>query len=354
MKKKSLSVKKKILNSFLLDLLKLAKIKQVYKEFEKSLNLHFCDKKIAVAVSGGPDSLSLAYFAACYGLKKKVKIFYYIVDHKIRKNSTTEAKRTKAALKILKGPCKILTWKNKKINKNLQSLAREKRFSLFLHQCKKDNIRTILLGHHIDDLYENFFIRLSRGSGLNGLLSFYERNSNFKRDLKIIRPLIYQKKRDLIYTTNKIFKFYEKDPSNYNQSFKRVRLRKLINSLKEEGFDEEKFKLTLSNLSESNKTVNYYVKRNIFLNSKNFKKKGICILKNEFFNEPQEVVFRSFGQILKEIGQKYYNARGKSVSFLLEKMKNKSFNKATLGGCVIEKINTSFKLSRENNKNVYF
>ena len=352
MKKKSLSVKKKIRNSFLLDSLKLKKIKNLYKEFEKSLDLYFSDKKIAVAVSGGPDSLSLSYFAACYGIKRNIQIFYYIVDHKLRNNSTSEAKNVYSILKILRGRSKILTWRHKEIKKNLQSLAREKRYSLLLNQCEKDNVKTILLAHHVDDLYENFFIRLSRGSGLNGLLSFYETKKNYKNNLTIIRPLIHQKKKDLVYTANTIFKFYVKDPSNYNQNFKRVRLRRLISTIKEEGFDEKKFKLTLSNLSESNRTINHYVKKNILFNSKNYKKKGICILSDKFFKEPKEIVFRSFAQILKVVSKKYYNARGRSISLLLEKLSYKTFSKATLGGCVIEKINTSFKISKENNKKV--
>ena len=70
MKKKSLSVKKKIRNSFLFNYLKIPKIKRVYREFEKSLDSNINNKKIAVAVSGGPDSLSLSYFTACYALKK--------------------------------------------------------------------------------------------------------------------------------------------------------------------------------------------------------------------------------------------------------------------------------------------
>ena len=52
------------------------------------------------------------------------------------------------------------------------SLARNKRYSLLINQAKKMNIKTILTGHHIEDLYENFFIRISRGSGLKGLNFF--------------------------------------------------------------------------------------------------------------------------------------------------------------------------------------
>ena len=67
-------------------------------------------------------------------------------------------------------------------------------------------------------------------------------------NIKILRPLLNNNKKDLIYTAKKVFNFYVNDPSNYNDKFKRIRFRKLINSIKDEGFDENKFKLTLKNL----------------------------------------------------------------------------------------------------------
>ena len=53
------------------------------------------------------------------------------------------------------------------------------------------------MGHHLEDLYENFFIRLSRGSGLNGLLSFYEIEKITNGSIKILRPLINNNKKDM-------------------------------------------------------------------------------------------------------------------------------------------------------------
>ena len=65
----------------------------------------------------------------------------------------------------------ILTWKGKKPFKNIQSLARIKRYELIYTRCDKYKIKNILVGHHLDDLFENFFIRMLRGSGLKGLIS---------------------------------------------------------------------------------------------------------------------------------------------------------------------------------------
>jgi tRNA(Ile)-lysidine synthase len=83
------------------------------------------------------------------------------------------------------------------------------------------NIKTILTGHHIEDLYENFFIRISRGSGLNGLISFSEKTLRDK--VYIVRPLISFEKKHLNYVTTNVFKSYIEDPSNEDNKFKRVK-----------------------------------------------------------------------------------------------------------------------------------
>ena len=74
----------------------------------------------------------------------------------------------------------ILVWKGKKPSKNIQSLAREKRYELLFNQCEKLKCKNILLGHHQDDLMENFFLRILRGSGLKGLISL-DRKTKIKK-----------------------------------------------------------------------------------------------------------------------------------------------------------------------------
>ena len=65
------------------------KINQIYKRFEKSLNIN---ENFIVAVSGGPDSLALAFLAKIYSIKKKLISKFYIVDHRLRPESAKEAK----------------------------------------------------------------------------------------------------------------------------------------------------------------------------------------------------------------------------------------------------------------------
>jgi len=344
MNQKSLNVKNKT-HKKVLSYLNDKKIFRIFKEFENSVNIK---SKLAVAVSGGPDSLALAFLAKCFSLIHKLDIKYFLVDHKLRKESSLEAKRVKNILKKIGVNCKILTWYGKKPSTNIQSVARHKRYLLLVDECKKNKIKNILLGHHLDDLFENFFIRILRGSGLNGLISL-SKNVKYKdNDTEIIRPLLNIEKKNLIYLSKKIFNFFIEDPSNKKETFKRIRIRNLLNSLGKEGLDKKKFLLTINNLKDSDQSIKFYVDKNIKKNTTFLLKKNTFILNKYFFDQSHEVIFRSLTKIIHIIGKKHYPVRGKSLSELIKKINHDSFTKATLGDCFIEKINKSILISKES------
>ena len=60
------------------------------------------------------------------------------------------------------------------------------------------------MAHHQDDLFENFFIRILRGSGLKGLTSFDEKTKI--NNVNILRPLLNQKKDDMLFVSNFVFR----------------------------------------------------------------------------------------------------------------------------------------------------
>jgi|TARA_B110000093_G_scaffold26195_1_gene25402 tRNA(Ile)-lysidine synthase len=341
---KNLSVKnknhKKILNN-----LNDKKIFETFEEFEKSLNTK---EELAVAVSGGPDSLALAFLVKCYSLKNKIKVKYFTVNHKLRKESCTEAKTVQNILKKINIDCKILPWNGKKPSKNIQALARDKRYFLLAGECRKNNIRNLLLGHHIDDLSENFLIRIVRGSGLNGLISFNKNTTYKDKKLNILRPLLDIEKKDLIYIATKVFNFFIKDPSNINEEFKRTRIRNLLQSLEKEGLDKKKLILTINNLKDSDKSIKFYLNKNLKENAIFLKKKNTYVLNQNFFDQSHEIVFRSLTRVIQSIGKKYYPVRGKSINELIEGISIKSFSKITLGGCFITRVNETILISKEN------
>jgi tRNA(Ile)-lysidine synthase len=348
MNRKSLSARKKT-HKQILSFLKNQKISKVYTEFSSSFNTK---ENLAVAVSGGPDSLALAYLAKCYSIKNKIAVKFFLVDHKLRSESTKEAASVKKICQKIGITCKILSWRGKKPSRNIQSLAREARYSLLAKECKKNNIKYLLLGHHSNDLFENFLIRVVRGSGLNGLVSFNKSVKYKNEDLNILRPLLNLEKNDLINVSKIVFKFFIKDPSNINEIYKRTRIRTLLESLEKEGLDLKKLKLTIDNLRDSDKSIKFYVRKNLKDNSVHIKKKRICILNHNFFDQSHEVVFRSLTFVIQKIGKKYYPVRGKSINELINQITLKTFSKITLGGCFVESINETILISRENTNKV--
>ena len=341
MSPKNLNVSKKT-HKFLLNKLKDKRILQIYKKFENDLVIN---KDFVVAVSGGPDSLALSFLTKIFSIKKFLNVKYFIVDHKLRKESTSEAKYVQKLLKNYSINLNILTWNGVKPKKNIQSVARDKRYELIINRAKKYKIKNILLGHHLDDLFENFFIRILRGSGLNGLISLDKEIQ--KNEVKLIRPLINIDKKDLIYISNNIFGSYIKDPSNEDEKYKRVKIRNFLSQLTLEGLDRDKFFLTIKNLKIANENIKFYVRKNLEENVIIIQKKGSAILKENFLFQSNEVVFRSFVEIIQIIGKRYYPVRGKKIDKIIQLINLRSSFKVTLGGCVIKKVNGTIILSKE-------
>ena len=348
MQKRNLSAKKRIHN-FYLEKLKNPRIKKIYLEYEKNLEKHNLEK-FSIAVSGGVDSMALTFLAKCHSIKKNKDYLYFTVDHKLRSTSTNEAIQTKKQLKKFGIICDILTWKKNKSFSNLQAKARENRYELIFQKSLKNKVKFVLTAHQKNDLFENFFIRLLRGSGLKGVSSFQSNKAKIKKnlDIFILRPLLNISKKDLSFITRSTFNFNIQDPSNENDNFLRIKIRKLISQLKKDGLTFKKFNLTLQNLNKSNSAIDFYVKKNINENASVLDKKNSIIINEFFFNQPEEVVFRSLSKLIHEIGNKKSFTRGRKIVSLLNDINsNKNFRKKTLSGCILEKVNKSIIISKE-------
>ncbi len=338
---KNLSVATKIPKLFN-DKLKNKKIRQIYNKFENSLEVK---ENFAVAVSGGPDSLALAFLSKIYSIKNKLLSRFYIIDHKLRTESTKEAKKVKRILKKYQIDAEILSWEGKKPIKKIQSTARKKRYDLLFNRCDKLGIKNILLGHHQDDLIENFFIRMLRGSGLKGLISL-DQKSKIKNK-QLLRPLLNQKKNDLKLLSKHVFNFYVEDPSNKDEKYLRIVIRKLIDELQKNGLDKDKILNTIKNLKHSNSIINFYLNENLQKNSFFNEKEKKFTINQKFFEQHYEIIFRSLTIIINLIGNKYHPVRGKKIDNLIKNIKNDALFKATLGGCIIEKVNHTVIISKE-------
>jgi len=191
-------------------------------------NFFLCEKKpsIAVAVSGGPDSLALIYLMQKWIVYKKGKILGLIIDHRLRLESYIECKTTQKYLKNLNIDSKIIRISDKSLNKKNMHEARYNRYEKLIDYCLKNNILHLFLGHHFDDNLETFLIRKIAGSNIEGLkcMSF----SSFRNGIQLIRPLLNYNKKQIINYNNLNSINYIKDPSNENEKFTRVQIRNYL------------------------------------------------------------------------------------------------------------------------------
>jgi tRNA(Ile)-lysidine synthase len=343
MKRKNLIARKKVNNN---KLFKDPKILNFYKQFKSIIFKHIRSKSFALAVSGGSDSLCLAYFSKIYSSEFHNKIHDLIVDHKLRKESSKEALKVKAILKKKKIQSKILSWQEKIPKNNIQRKARDMRYSLISNYCLNKDIKYLITAHHKDDQIENFFIRLFRGSGLTGLSSM-SASTKYNDRLKIIRPFLNFNKIDLKYTTLNYFKTYIKDPSNEDEKVVRVRIRKYRRNLEKEGLGTGKIIKTVNNLLSANKALNLYKNKALY-KYVSFLSKNKCLINKQIFSEEAgEIVFKAFSNILSLVSGTYYPPKSKKIINLIDRVKRNKFNKSTLGGCVIEKKDSFILISKE-------
>ena len=108
MKRKNLIARKKVKKNK--SLIKDTQILDSYKKLKTIIFQYVRNKSFALAVSGGPDSLCLAYFSKIYSSEFGNKTYALIVDHKLRKESGKEALKVKKILRKKNIPSRILSW----------------------------------------------------------------------------------------------------------------------------------------------------------------------------------------------------------------------------------------------------
>ena len=118
------------------------------------------------------------------------------------------------------------------------------------------------------------------------------------------------------------------------------------------GLNTDNIIKTINNLLSANKAMNYY-KNKAFNKHVSFLSKNKCVVNKQIFSdEAQEVVFKSFSDILSLISGKYYPPRSKKVMSLINRLRKTKYSKSTLGGCIIEKKDGFFLVSKEERARV--
>ena len=178
---------------------------------------------LAVAVSGGADSMALLRLAAAWARARRGKVTALTVDHGLRPDSAAEARQVARWCRTLRIPHAVLRWEGAKPATGIQAAARAARYALLEDWCAAHAVLHVLVAHHADDQAETIALRRERGSGEDGLAGMAAIVET--RRIRILRPLLAVPKARLVATLLRARQGWIEDPSNRDPRFARARLR---------------------------------------------------------------------------------------------------------------------------------
>ncbi|HBN21798.1 MAG TPA: tRNA lysidine(34) synthetase TilS [Holosporales bacterium] len=291
--------------------------------------------KIAVAVSGGADSLALTFLLKAWVQNHGGQLVALTVDHGLRLQSTQEAKHLQELLQVQGVEHHILTWQGEKPSTALQEKAREKRYDLLKAWCLEQGYQFLFLGHHQGDQSETYCMRLRQNSGLLGLACM--RALSKYQTLTLVRPFLGVTKDQLQETLKQLKIEWVEDPSNQNTAFERVFWRKTL----------EKTTLSLELYQRVRKAYESWIMRYLeaYAQVSDF---GYVHLDREAFSQLPESfqgVLLSF--LLQAYGVGRYPLSSHSLKGLLEKIRSPNFSAVTAQGMRISRNKKDLMIIRE-------
>jgi tRNA(Ile)-lysidine synthase len=180
-------------------------------------------RHLAVAVSGGGDSMALALLAHDWAAARGGRITALTVDHGLRAAAATEAAQVAAWCKERGIAHVILTRSGAAPDRGVQAFARAARYALLEEWCRAHAVLHLLLGHQRDDQAETAAIRDAAGSGLDGLAGMASVSE--RAAVRLLRPLLPVPRERLREFLAARGQPWIEDPSNRNRAFTRVRVR---------------------------------------------------------------------------------------------------------------------------------
>ena len=183
--------------------------------------------RLAVAVSGGADSMALMLLADRWARARGGEAVALTVDHRLRPDSSAEVLEVARWLAARGISCRQLVWRRSagRPGAALQAQAREARYRLLVDWCRHRGVLHLALAHHAGDQAETVAMRLVRG-GLDGLAGMPAVAS--RDGVRLVRPLLALPPARLRATLRSEGQPWIEDPSNRDEAFERIRWRRRI------------------------------------------------------------------------------------------------------------------------------
>ena len=306
----------------------------------KNFIRRYSHERIAVAVSGGVDSVCLLHWLAAL----KMNMVALHVNHHLRAAADAEAQYVSDLCDSLGIPCHVFDWTSAKPTSGLEAAARDARYSFMTNFCRDNNISVLMVAHQADDQIETFLMNLARGSGVSGLAAI--RTVSYRDGVQIVRPLLRVFRRELqdYCDTHKIR--YFSDEMNFDDKYTRVRIRQNRHLLSDcLGISDARILLAIENLSRVRDALESDVSERV----RSVLYDDYALFSDSFlFDLPPDIGLKFLGMLIQTVGGNRYQPRLNSLIFALSKLHDNC--KFTLGHCTIRRHGNSILIVPEGSK----
>jgi len=309
-------------------------------------------KKLAVAVSGGGDSMACLDLMIWTGREIGFVVEAVTLDHGLRREAADEIALVAAFCASCGVSHSVLTWGWDGTG-NLQAAARGARYGLIGAWAVERGVDCVALGHTKDDVAETFLMRLARQAGVDGLAQM---EHLFEREgVQWVRPLLAFGRTDLRTYLTRHGVGWAEDASNEDATFERVKARQVLRELAPLGIDTETLANVARNISVAKATLNAVLRETVCHYVR--EDRGDLILPSDLPEDgrliPMEIMDRLRRAAIRWVGGGDYAPRSQAMAELDIGLQESTVR--TLGGCVLTRTDATrvserrFRITREYN-----
>lgn len=288
--------------------------------------------RVALAVSGGGDSMAMAVLAAMTLGKRGVDLKAYTVDHRLRAESRAEAELTGQRLAARGIAHDILTWDGEKPATHIQERAREARYALLADACKRDGFQVLLTAHQAEDQVETFWMRLAHGSGLDGLSAMAPRRV-LAGGLVLARPLLGFDRAALRGLCRAAGVVWAEDASNHHHKYLRPRLRGFEEILAAEGLTPQRLSQVMQKLDDARVALEHAACEKFAQAARVYPEGYGTLQLADLRDMPADLARRVLSRMLAKIAPAPYPPGHELLSAVLDDIRAGSFTGRTAYGC---------------------
>ncbi len=301
---------------------------------------------LAVAVSGGADSMALCLLANRWAGARGGCVTALTVDHGLRSGARAEAMQVRRWLNERGIEHGLLCWMGEKPSTGIQEAARVARYGLMSQWCRDAGVLHLLLGHHQQDQAETVLMRYCRGSGLDGLAGMAAVVETAA--VRLVRPLLKTSPLRLRAALSAAGQSWIEDPSNSDPAYTRNRVRAMLPRLAESGVAVPSVMKISARMGHARLALNSAAATLLARCCHLYPDGYARFDPRTMASAPDEVSTRALGCLLTAIGGRMYAPSTEKLERVFsEVIRENALGAATLGRCRIVRADDSVLVCRE-------